>query len=73
MMFMRRTRLRSTLYSALLIVAVAAMPGCQWHGVNSLPLPGTQGEGPGAFVVKAQLPEVGNIQQSARAGTRWSP
>jgi phospholipid/cholesterol/gamma-HCH transport system substrate-binding protein len=66
MMFMRRTRLRSTLYSALLIVAVAAMPGCQWHGVNSLPLPGTQGEGPGAFVVKAQLPEVGNIQQNSR-------
>jgi phospholipid/cholesterol/gamma-HCH transport system substrate-binding protein len=66
MMFMRRTRLRRTLCSALLIVAAAAMPGCQWRGVNSLPLPGTQGEGTGSFVVKAQLPDVGNIQQNSR-------
>jgi len=49
--------------TALLAVLVS---GCGWRGVNSLPLPGTQGNGPGAYDVQAQLPDVTNIQQNSR-------
>ncbi|BBY38010.1 mammalian cell entry protein [Mycobacterium mantenii] len=51
--------------TAVILVALAAS-GCGWHGVNSLPLPGTEGGGPGSFEVKAQLPDVTNIQQNSR-------
>ena len=44
----------------------AGLSGCGWHGLNSLPLPGTQGGGPGSFVVQAQLPDVNNIQANSR-------
>jgi phospholipid/cholesterol/gamma-HCH transport system substrate-binding protein len=48
---------------ALLAVGVS---GCGWRGVNSLPLPGTAGGGPGSYEIKAQLPDVTNIQQNSR-------
>lgn len=54
-------RLR-TLVAAILLV----VPGCGWQGVNSLPLPGTEGGGPDSFEVQAQLPEVANIQRNSR-------
>jgi phospholipid/cholesterol/gamma-HCH transport system substrate-binding protein len=49
---------------AALVVAAAlpAMSGCAWHGLNSIRLPGTEGRGPGAFVVQAQMPQVSNLQ-----------
>jgi phospholipid/cholesterol/gamma-HCH transport system substrate-binding protein len=50
---------------ALTVVAVTAV-GCGWRGLNSLPLPGTQGQGPGSYVVQAQLPSVVNIQPNSR-------
>lgn len=40
--------------------------GCQWQGLNSLPMPGTEGDGPDAFTIQAQLPDVNNIQQNSR-------
>ncbi|MCW2654193.1 MAG: virulence factor Mce family protein [Mycobacterium sp.] len=58
-------RRRAAVY--LVMVAVfAAVSGCGWHGLNSVPLPGTQGRGPGSFVVKAQMSDVVNLQQNAR-------
>lgn len=59
---------RSVRVSALLllITVTAAMPGCGWRGVNSLPLPGTQGQGPGSYQVQAQMPNVANIQPNSR-------
>jgi phospholipid/cholesterol/gamma-HCH transport system substrate-binding protein len=48
-------------------VALAALPtGCGWRGANSLPLPGTSGRGPGSYEIRAQLPDVTNIQQNSR-------
>jgi phospholipid/cholesterol/gamma-HCH transport system substrate-binding protein len=47
-------------------LAVAGLSGCQWHGANSLPLPGTQGHGPGAYTIQAQLPDVDNIERNSR-------
>jgi phospholipid/cholesterol/gamma-HCH transport system substrate-binding protein len=61
---MARRRRRAA--TALLVVIMAALPGCGWRGVNSLPLPGTKGGGPGSYVIQAQLPDVSNIQQNSR-------
>ena len=61
---MARRRRRAA--TALLVVIMAALPGCGWRGVNSLPLPGTKGGGPGSYVIQAQLPDVTNIQQNSR-------
>jgi phospholipid/cholesterol/gamma-HCH transport system substrate-binding protein len=53
--------------AGLLALLVAAAPsGCGWRGVNSLPLPGTEGNGPGAYDVQAQMPDVSNIQPNSR-------
>ncbi|MGH3970766.1 MAG: MCE family protein [Mycobacterium sp.] len=40
--------------------------GCQWRGLNSLPLPGTVGTGSNSYTVSAQLPDVNNIQPNSR-------
>jgi phospholipid/cholesterol/gamma-HCH transport system substrate-binding protein len=51
----------------LVIALVAAVSAaCGWRGLNSLPLPGTQGGGNGSYVVLAQLPNIGNIQPNTR-------
>lgn len=50
----------------VIAVAVAGISGCTWRGLNSLPLPGTQGNGPGSFVIRAQMPDVNNIQPNSR-------
>ena len=50
----------------MMVVVVAAMSGCGWRGLNSLPLPGTQGNGPGSFVIQAQMPDVNNIEPNSR-------
>jgi phospholipid/cholesterol/gamma-HCH transport system substrate-binding protein len=50
----------------VLLAILATVAGCGWRGLNSLPLPGTQGDGPGSFVIQAQLPDVHNIQQNSR-------
>ncbi|WNG79827.1 virulence factor Mce family protein [Mycobacterium sp. ITM-2016-00316] len=48
------------------LVCVAVLSGCGWRGVNSLPLPGTEGDGPGAYSIQAQMPDVRNIQPNSR-------
>src|SRR5262245_35225542 len=59
----RRTRV----VAAVAPVALSLLTGCSnWHGANSLPLPGTEGNGPGSFEVQAEMPDVTNIQQNQR-------
>jgi len=52
----------------ILVIALVAIvsAACGWRGLNSLPLPGTQGSGNGSYVVQAQLPNIGNIQPNTR-------
>ena len=57
---------RRLLAGLAVMLSVAAAPGCQWRGLNSIPLPGTKGGGPGAFRIQAQLPDVDNIEQNSR-------
>lgn len=51
-----------------LALAVAAMllTSCEWTGLNSLPLPGIAGTGPGSFDVQAEMTDVVNIQPNSR-------
>ena len=58
--------MRRVLAVALIAVCVSAIPGCEWRGLNSLSLPGTEGDGDGSYTIQAQLPDVVVIQQNTR-------
>ena len=51
---------------AMILVATTWLSGCGWRGLNSLPLPGTKGGGPGSYEIQAQLPDVNNIEENSR-------
>ncbi|MDA2893251.1 MCE family protein [Mycolicibacterium sp. BiH015] len=52
---------------ALLLVATTGLSaGCGWRGLNSLPLPGTQGGGEGSFTITAQMPDIDTVQENSR-------
>jgi phospholipid/cholesterol/gamma-HCH transport system substrate-binding protein len=62
-----KTSIRRCLASSASVIAVVAgLSGCQWRGLNSMPMPGTQGGGPGAFEIKAQMPDVAYIEPNSR-------
>lgn len=53
---------------ALLIVALCStlfLSGCAWEGLNSLPLPGAAGRGPGATVYHAELADIGTLESNS--------
>ena len=52
--------------AALAVVCLSAIPGCEWRGLNSLTLPGTEGGSNGSYTIQAQLPDVVTIQQNTR-------
>jgi phospholipid/cholesterol/gamma-HCH transport system substrate-binding protein len=52
--------------AALIVACLSAIPGCEWRGLNSLSLPGTEGAGDGSYTIQAQLPDVVVIQQNTR-------
>ena len=56
---------RVTAVAAALLLGVS-QAGCSWRGVNSLPLPGTEGKEPGSYTIQAQMPDVNNIQPNSR-------
>jgi phospholipid/cholesterol/gamma-HCH transport system substrate-binding protein len=53
-------------FAALAAAVSVVLSGCGAGGLNSVPLPGVQGEGAGAYTVKAQMPDVDNIEQNSR-------
>lgn len=63
---MIRKSLSRKVVALLLALTAAGSTSCGWRGVNSLPLPGTEGGGPGSYQVQAQLPDVTNIQPNSR-------
>ncbi|MDX1891296.1 MCE family protein [Mycolicibacterium sp. 050158] len=58
--------MRRLLATALAIACLSTIPGCEWRGLNSLTLPGTEGSGDGSYTIQAQLPDVVVIQQNTR-------
>ena len=67
---MMRTPARRTGVAVVLLAflpaLVTGLSGCGWRGVNSLPLPGTEGGGPGAFQVQVQVPQATNLEPNSR-------
>lgn len=61
-MMRRRRRLAALVMLALTTVS----SGCEWRGLNSLTMPGTEGGGTGSFQVQAQLPDVSTLQENSR-------
>ena len=59
-------RRRAALGLAALALTAVGVSGCGWRGLNSLPLPGTEGGGPGSYQIQAQLPDVNNIEPNSR-------
>ncbi|BBZ43328.1 MCE family protein [Mycobacterium parmense] len=58
--------MRRTAGLAICLACIATLTACGWKGLNSLPLPGTSGNGPGAYTVQAQMPDVVTIQENTR-------
>jgi phospholipid/cholesterol/gamma-HCH transport system substrate-binding protein len=56
---------KRSIVAVVCVASVAAIPGCQWQGLNSLTLPGTSGGGPGSYTIQAQLPDVVTIQRNS--------
>jgi phospholipid/cholesterol/gamma-HCH transport system substrate-binding protein len=48
------------------VTVLGTVPGCGWRGLNSLPMPGTAGGGPGSFEIQVQLPDVSTVQENSR-------
>ncbi|KUI34212.1 mammalian cell entry protein [Mycobacterium sp. GA-2829] len=62
-------RSRGAVAPSLGVVAAMSLllTGCgDWRGLNSLPMPGTAGGGPGSFTIRAEMPDVNNVQQNSR-------
>lgn len=51
--------------SALGVCAILTASGCSFNGLNSLPLPGTVGRGPGAHTYHVELANVGTLESNA--------
>lgn len=57
---------RVTAAGFVLLLMAAGLSGCGWRGLNTLPLPGTAGGGPGSFTIQAEMPNVTNLQPNSR-------
>ena len=63
---MTRMTMRNIASGVSVVVVAAGLTGCQWHGLNSLPMPGTQGGEQGSFEIKAQMPDVAYVSPNSR-------
>ena len=59
-------RRRAATGLAALVLTALGVSGCGWRGLNSLPLPGTEGGGPGSYLIQAQVPDVNNLEPNSR-------
>ncbi|ATL65431.1 MCE family protein [Nocardia terpenica] len=59
-------RLRTRLAGAALGLAVLlGVTGCQWDGLNTLPMPGAAGTGSGSWQVRIQMPNVTTLTRNS--------
>lgn len=67
---MSRSNWRHCGVALLIALAVAPASGCgalrSFRGANSLPLPGREGVGNGAYTIQAQMPDVQNLKENSR-------
>lgn len=58
------TRLRRVVMAVGIVAALGAS-GCHWDGLNTLPLPGAGGGGPGSWTVRIQMPNVTTLTRNS--------
>ncbi len=58
-------RMRRTAVVAVGLAVALGLSGCQWDGLNSLPMPGTEGTGPGSYQVRIQMPNVTTLTRNS--------
>ncbi|MEU2121553.1 MCE family protein [Nocardia niwae] len=58
-------RMRRTAAVAAGLAVALGVSGCQWDGLNSLPMPGTEGTGPGSYEVRVQMPNVTTLTRNS--------
>jgi phospholipid/cholesterol/gamma-HCH transport system substrate-binding protein len=56
---------RIWLRGSVLVAGSALLAGCQFSGLNSLPMPGTAGHGSGAYEITVELPDVATLPQNS--------
>ncbi len=56
---------RIWLRGSVLVAGSALLAGCQFGGLNSLPLPGTAGHGGGAYQITVEMPDVATLPQNS--------
>ncbi|WP_430330873.1 MCE family protein [Rhodococcus sp. ACT016] len=64
-MIQRRKRTRVLAASAVAVTLSLTVTGCEWNGLNSVPLPGTEGKGEGAYTVEIAMPNVTTLSQNS--------
>ncbi|MFD8244608.1 MCE family protein [Nocardia sp. NPDC059691] len=62
---MPRRRMRGTAAVAAGLAVALGVTGCQWDGLNSLPMPGTEGTAPGSYEVRVQMPNVTTLTRNS--------
>ncbi|WP_227998257.1 MCE family protein [Nocardia australiensis] len=62
MMQRRRIRIAG---AAIGLATVLGVSGCQWDGLNSLPMPSAAGSDPNAYEVKIQMPNVTTLTRNS--------
>jgi phospholipid/cholesterol/gamma-HCH transport system substrate-binding protein len=58
--------LRHIAIGLVVLLVALGVSACQWRGLNSLSMPGTQGGGTGSYQIQAQMPDVAYIQENSR-------
>ncbi|MGA9492806.1 MAG: MCE family protein [Mycobacterium sp.] len=56
---------RILLRGSVLAAGIALLAGCQFGGLNSVPLPGTAGHGPGSYSITVDLADVATLPQNS--------
>ncbi|MFX0573997.1 MCE family protein [Nocardia nepalensis] len=51
--------------AAIGVAVVLGVSGCQWDGLNSLPMPGAAGKDPNAYEVQIQMPNVTTLTRNS--------
>ncbi|GAA5044629.1 MCE family protein [Nocardia callitridis] len=64
-MKLRRKGLRTAMACALGAVVLLGVTGCEWDGLNSLPMPGSEGTGADAYEVRIQMPNVTTLTRNS--------
>ncbi len=63
-MRVRQGALRGVVAAMTAVVALT-VSGCEWGGLNSVPMPGTAGRGDGAYEVQVRMPNVTTLTQNS--------